>query len=431
MNRNSVFLLVVAAFGGFLLAGTSSASVPPSSPAPARAQDSACVTCHLEVTPKIVSDWRLSQHSEFDVDCSVCHGEEHTSADDVANVKIPTPQTCAECHEDRVQEFSRGKHAAAWTVMEAMPTIHAQPVAMIEGMKGCGGCHKIGLKTTEQIQELKQQGAGFGVASCDACHTRHTFSVQEARQPQACQTCHMGFDHPQWEMYSASKHGVRYLLKQIGKLPESTAAPTCQTCHMVGGDHEVRTAWGFLAVRLPMPGDEQWAADRLTILQGLGVLDPDGQPTGRLDAVKAADIARLDAPSWQVERDKMIAVCGDCHSENFARAELAKGDDMIRQADHLLAEAIRIVASLYADGVLERPEGYAYAFPDLLTFHDAPTRIEQVLFQMHLEHRMRAFQGTFHANPDYALWYGWSEMVRDLQEVRELAVEMRSRHAAE
>ncbi len=26
-------------------------------------------------------------------------------------------------------------------------------------------------------------------------------------EPQACQTCHTGFDHPQWEMYSSSKHG--------------------------------------------------------------------------------------------------------------------------------------------------------------------------------------------------------------------------------
>ncbi len=38
---------------------------------------------------------------------------------------------------------------------------------------------------------------------------------------------------------------------------------------------------------------------------------------------------------------------------------------------------------------------------------------------------MRAFQGVFHANPDYALWYGWSAMVRDLTEIREMAVDMR------
>jgi hypothetical protein len=51
---------------------------------------------------------------------------------------------------------------------------------------------------------------------------------------------------------------------------------------------------------------------------------------------------------------------------------------------------------------LPKPKNYAYPFPDLLTFNDAPTPIEQQLFVMYLEHRMRAFQGTFHANPDYA-----------------------------
>jgi hypothetical protein len=55
----------------------------------------------------------------------------------------------------------------------------------------------------------------------------------------------------------------------------------------------VRTAWGFLAVRLPLSEDPDWKADQVTILQALGVLDPEGQPTARLDAVKAADIARL------------------------------------------------------------------------------------------------------------------------------------------
>ena len=40
---------------------------------------------------------------------------------------------------------------------------------------------------------------------------------------------------------------------------------------MSGGDHEVRTPWGFLAVRLPLPEDEQWKADQVTILQALGV----------------------------------------------------------------------------------------------------------------------------------------------------------------
>jgi cytochrome c553 len=237
----------------------------------------------------------------------------------------------------------------------------------------------------------------------------------------------MGFDHPQWEMYSTSKHGVRYLLKQNGILPEDTAAPTCQTCHMQEGDHEVRTAWGFLAVRLPLPEDDPWKSDQVTILQALGVLDPAGQPTDRLAVVQGADVARLTAEDFQREREKMLTACKQCHSRNFAEAELKKGDDMIRVADHLLAEAIREIAALYDEGFLEQPEEYAAPFPDLLTFHDAPTSIEQRLFVMHLKHRMRAFQGAFHANPDYALWYGWSEMKRDLTEIKEMAAEMRER----
>jgi hypothetical protein len=379
------------------------------------------------MTPNIVSDWQLSKHHQNEISCSECHGDQHKSAQDVEKVKIPTPDTCATCHEDRVKQFESGKHAAAWAAMKAMPTAHWQPMALMEGMKGCGGCHKLGLKSEEEIKELKKTGPGFGTASCDACHTRHTFSVQEAKQPQACQTCHMGFDHPQWEMYSGSKHGVRYLLKQNKILPQDASAPTCQTCHMQGGNHEVRTAWGFLAVRLPMPDDKQWAADRATILQGLGVLDPEGNPTGRLEVVKAADVARLIQESWQKERDEMIKTCNQCHSVNFAKGELDKSDQMIKAADHLMAEAILTIGGLYKDGLLPKPKNYAYPFPDLLTFHDAPTVIEQKLFVMFLEHRMRAFQGAFHANPDYSLWYGWSEMQRDLTEIKEMAAEMREK----
>jgi len=388
-----------------------------------------CIDCHEKRSPHIVTDWSMSKHQEAGVSCDMCHGDSHRTADDYANVELPTAQTCGACHADQLEQFSAGKHAAAWAAYKAMPTTHALPMALTDGMKGCGGCHKLGLKSDEEVAALKAAGSVYGHASCDACHTRHTFSKKEAQQPQACQTCHMGFDHPQWEMWSSSKHGVRYLLKQNGTLPETTPAPGCQDCHMKDGNHEVRTAWGFLAVRLPLPEDEQWKADQVTILQALGVLDPEGNPTARLDVVKAADVARLTQEDFDRERNKMIGICSQCHSENYARAELQRGDDMVRESDHLLAQAIRIVAGLYQDGIIPKPETYAYAFPDLLTFHDAPTAIEQRLFEMHLKHRMRAFQGAFHNNPDYALWYGWSEMQRDLTEIREAAKELREKHA--
>src|SRR5215471_10852020 len=51
-----------------------------------------CVDCHNKVTPNIVADWKLSKHSGVEVTCVTCHGDRHTSATDVAKVKIPTPR---------------------------------------------------------------------------------------------------------------------------------------------------------------------------------------------------------------------------------------------------------------------------------------------------------------------------------------------------
>jgi len=392
-----------------------------------------CVSCHEKATPGAVLDWKTSTHFEVGVGCDTCHGDQHSSAADVEKVLTVTPETCGGCHANRLEEYKAGKHAFAWPAMKAMPTTHALPMELIDGQKGCGGCHKVGIKSEEEIAELKANGSTFGHAACDSCHTRHTFSAAEAREPEACASCHMGFDHPQWEMYSTSKHGIRHQMKRDGILPATSVAPTCQTCHMADGNHEVRTAWGFLAVRTnglaPYPGEsEQWWADRVTILQALGVLDPAGQPTARLDVVSGAQVARLSAEEFDKERAKMVKVCSECHSENYVNEEMAKGDALIEKIDRLMAQAILEVAGLYKDGILQKPESYAYAFPDLLAFHDAPTPVENRLFEMHLKHRMRAFQGAFHQNPDYSLWYGWSEMVRDLDEIRAMAKEMRAHH---
>ena len=386
-----------------------------------------CVTCHTSVTPGIVADWKLSKHAEYEVSCSVCHGEQHMSSEDVHKVGRMKPQRCAMCHQVQGDQFQAGKHALAWTAMKAMPTAHRQPMALMDGMKGCGGCHKLGLKTEKESQALREAGAGFGMASCDACHTRHTFAAKEAQQPQACRTCHMGFDHPHWEMYSSSKHGVRNSLQQMGILPESASAPTCQTCHMREGNHAVMTGWGFLAVRLPMPQDKKWAEARTTILKAMGVLDPEGKPTPRLEAIKAIDMVRLTQEAWQKERDKMVKACSTCHSITFARGELEKGDKMIREADLVMAEAILTVADLYKEGILQKPKNYAHPFPDLLSIHDSPTLIEQKLYIMFMEQRMRTFQGAFHINPDYTLWYGWSAMQTSLLEIKSMAEELKKK----
>ena len=70
-----------------------------------------CITCHELKTPGIVRDWKISRHAEQDVDCVVCHGDEHSGIDDVREARIPTPAVCAPCHETQVTQYSKGKHA--------------------------------------------------------------------------------------------------------------------------------------------------------------------------------------------------------------------------------------------------------------------------------------------------------------------------------
>ncbi len=390
------------------------------------AQESVCINCHRQVTPGIVSQFLSGKMGQpgAGLDCSTCHGSAHVKgAEDAKLAEMPTPETCKSCHPERFEQFSQGKHALAWVAMEAMPMWAHQPSAVVgTGFKGCSGCHKIGLKLGgySQIKEFR-----YGTGSCDSCHTRHTFSVEEARDPRACQTCHMGFDHPQWEMWSTSKHGTIWAIEheRDGEGGRRGRAPTCQTCHMPEGNHAVMTSWGFLALRLPEE-DAEWMANRATILQALGVLDWQGNPTARLDVVKAGKVARLTKEEFQAEREKMLAVCSQCHSPSYAKANLDAGDEIIKEADQMMAEAIREVKALYDEGLLKKPADWAFA-PDLLQFYEAKSAIEQELWVMFLEHRMRTFQGAFHMNPDYMHWYGWAPMKESLARIKEEAERMR------
>ncbi len=392
------------------------------------AAEDACVTCHKDISPGQVADWKSSTHSEEDVTCSGCHGENHKSAEDASLAQLPDEGVCAECHEEKFDQFAKGKHNYGWASLNAMPITHVEPDELMEGGRGCGGCHNMGIKSEAQKKEQRDKGYRYQNNSCDECHTRHSFSAKEALDPKACQQCHMGYDHPQWEMWSSSKHGTRYAVKEKGKLPENAAAPTCQFCHLPDGNHNNRTAWGFLGVRLPLPEDKQWAADRVTILKALGVLNPEtGEPTARLEVVKAVDLARLTEEAWKTEREKMINRCKQCHAERYVREQLGMGDSMIQKADRLMAEAIEIVAALYKDRIIKKPDHYTFAYPDFLYFmQTGGSYIDQVLFQMYMKHRMRTYQAFFHVNPDYAYWYGWAMMVKDMGEIKGLAKTMRA-----
>jgi len=406
-----------------LLAGVSRAAQAPD-----------CVACHVQkgITGSAIRDWKLSKHAANEVTCATCHltgdtSKQTSTCETNGVVRSVSAKVCAQCHAQQAEQFAHSKHAAAWVAMSAMPTTAMQPHALIDGMKACGGCHRV----------------GYDGGRCDACHTRHLFSAAEARRPEACGTCHMGFDHPQWEMYMNSKHGMIYRengqrwdwnkpLSDWFKNPTEADAttprtPTCAYCHMSGGDHGVKTAWGFLALRLP-EDDPQWAADQVSILKALGVLDESGKPTARLDVVKAGDVARLSKEAWQEQRDRMLKQCSTCHAPSFAKAELEKGDEIVKASDRLMAQAIDVVEGLYKDGILPKPKDRPFNV-DILRFYETPNPIEQKLYVMLMEHRMRTFQGAFHMNPDYMHWYGWAEMKTDLVEIKAEAGSLRAEHA--
>lgn len=384
------------------------------------AKPSACEDCHLKLNPGIVKDFNRGKMAKR-LTCKSCHGKEHTSAADAAKAKLPTIRTCKKCHSKQAKQYLSGKHALGLLPITAFPEFaHQQPEAFIAGQKGCNGCHNLGI-ADEKVRDSNpaRKYYKYGM-DCQNCHTRHAFSKAEALQPEACNSCHTGFDHAQWEMWSHSKHGAAYKTDR-----QAHRGPTCQDCHMAGGDHRVMTAWGFLALRLPEE-DKEWMGYRVTILQALGVLDKDGKPTARLDVVKAANLARLDKESWDKERARMLKVCEQCHSATFARENLKNGDLMIKAADKIFAEAINLVAGLYRDGLIKKETNQAtFPYPDLLTFYEVNTPIEQLLYLMFMDYRMKTYQAAFHMMPDYTTWYGYAEMKKTLVDMKEMAAQMR------
>ncbi len=380
-----------------------------------------CEGCHSKITPGIVKDFHRSKMSQS-LTCRNCHGKTHHNKEDVNKAQLPTISTCKRCHFKQVKQYLSGKHALGLLAITAFPKfVHKQPQAFIAGQKGCNGCHNLGIISFDVRQSSFRKYYKYGM-DCQNCHTRHAFSVKEAKQPEACNSCHTGFDHAQWEMWYHSKHGSAYLADR-----GAHRGPTCQDCHMPGGNHRVMTAWGFLALRLPEK-DTEWLQYRITILKALGVLDANGKPTERLELVKAAKLVRLDEASWQKERESMIQICKKCHSENFVRENLKNADLMIKAADKIFAEAIEIVADLYRDGILEKKASETFPYPDLLNFYEVNTHIEELLYEMFMDYRMKTYQAAFHVMPDYTTWYGYAKLKETLVKIKEEASLLRRLH---
>ena len=358
-----------------------------------------CAGCHVTVNPGIVKQHLDSPHANpkkasDEVRCHDCHGTDHTTMEDFSKAKMPTAQICGECHKKQMNQHQKGKHNLGWFGMKSQIAWHGQPGAIVgEGYRGCSGCHKIGEKgllgiadgVSGEIQRDNGEEAAkyrYGNAQCDACHTRHTFKASEAKDPRACSNCHMGFDHPQYEMYTSAKHGIIW---GIEGHEEDARAPTCQTCHLMEGDHEVRTPWGFLGLRIPtkenvlalikvapalepqltslaaalpegnyidLDDDPAWVLDRALILQAAGILDADFQPTERFVEIVVQAQAARGPEEFNAIRTAMKENCNKCHAKDFVDQHMKASDEIIKAADHEFAKAI--VARLTPRSALSR-----------------------------------------------------------------------------
>ena len=336
------------------------------SPATCAAGDEDCRTCHAGAA----RDFDLSTKSAY-LSCTDCHGTEHNGPD-TGDPGIPTPQTCQECHADEVEHFNAGKHYYGWEAMEIVPTFSDMPGAVTD--KGCVVCHQVG-----QVWEDGSRGR------CDSCHSRHKFSAEEARKPEACGTCHAG-DHPHYEMWADSKHGMIYAMEG-----DTGRAPTCVTCH---GSHEVLTAWGFLGLREGDEDDAEWAEARAKVKQTLETMGP----------AQAPEVMRASYAEWESVREDMIDRCAECHAESYARRELEKGDALLREADLAQAKLIDLANTFYDEGLI-----------------DDPTRFN--MYRDSTAHRFSAYMGGFHNSPKHAWDEGYLALVSGLVAERDQMVQ--------
>ncbi len=249
--------------------------------------------------------------------------------------------------------------------------------------------------------------------ACQNCHTRHYFSKKEAQEPQSCRTCHSGFDHAQWEMWSLSKHGSIYLTAAVNDPENKSRSPKCQTCHMSQGNHSVITPWGFFGVR-GFEENELWKKDRTNIFKGLGMINSKGEKTDFYKKAVELKMFRENKKDFEELRSNMKKICERCHSKSFVTDSIKNSDIMLMEADKLFSEAFLTVSSYKKLTKSDKD------LPDLLSFYDSDTKIEELLYEMFMEHRMKTFQSSFHINPDMTTWYGFAKLKKDLVEIKEI-----------
>ncbi|MHC4068729.1 MAG: multiheme c-type cytochrome [Planctomycetota bacterium] len=370
-----------------------------------------CIDCHSELQPGIVVDWSASRHAHANITCLDCHAanaadidlsKEHLQYAETKISAIVSPKDCSRCHPYEAAQYAKSKHANTLEIVWSIdPWMKQGMNNAIERSTGCYHCHGSVVNIIDGVPDSKTwPNVGVGRinpdgsrGSCSSCHTRHKFSLAEARRPESCGQCHLGPDHPQLEIYNESKHGAIYNTE--GEHWNWTAAPgtwtpgvdyrtpTCSVCHMSG----VR--------QVPTTHD---VTERLA-------WETQAPLTVRPQQFKPMP-AKTD---WKDEREKMKKICQACHSAQWTNAHFERFDAAVTNYNEVYYKPMKkLIDRLYDEKLLNKEK-------------NLDEKLEIDFYELWHHEGRRARFGAAMMAPDYAWWHGFYELKKRCMAIEEQA----------
>ncbi len=353
--------------------------------------EDACVTCHKDLSPGLYNQWMDSTHSQVGVSCVDCHGASKNDPDAFEHegelvATLVTPKDCGGCHRQQEDEVSNSYHAAAGEILDSQDAYLAHAAGgSPAAITGCESCHgtkiKIDPSRPNKLSLETWPNAGIGrinpdgsKGTCTACHSRHIFSRSQARQPEACSKCHLGPDHPQKEVYEASKHGNAYYTN-IGAMNVGSffwivgedyyMAPTCATCHMSATREQVVT-----------------------------------HDVGQRISWTLRPIISVKKDNWEQKRKNMLEVCSACHTTTFAEGHFYQFDALVNLYNEKFAKpALEIMTKIRNKKLLKNPASFS-------------NEIEWTFWELWHHEGRTARHGAAMMAPDYTWWHGIYEVAK-------------------
>jgi hydroxylamine dehydrogenase len=353
-----------------------------------------CIKCHELKTPGLFKMWRLGRMGQSGVNCYDCHRAEKKTDKAPGDpdgfdhrgfwiATIVSPKDCSRCHKEQFDQQQGSHHAKAADILNSLDnylgSVVGGPAAVSNGCRQCHGSN-VKVLPTGQLDPTTWPNTGIGrnnpdgsKGSCAACHTRHRFSREQARRPDACGKCHLGPDHPQMEVYQESKHGILYQAFRdklnmnrdewvVGV--DYQDAATCSTCHISAtpnqpATHEVgaRISW---TLRPPV-------------------------------SVKLTE--------WKARRERMQDVCRQCHSDFMVNSFYTQFDDLVDLYNNKFAiPATNVRNKLMETGKISKAD-----------FDD---KIDWTYYELWHHEGRRARHGAAMMGPDYTWWHGLYEVAK-------------------